>query len=1109
MTQRMNTRLIVSAEDRGASKLLSRMAAESDATVKSFSKLGTAFTTLVGGFTLGYGMKKALSWVDDYRMDVLSIATTLSDTWKDTGRTMADVFGQNKRHAEEFFKLLRRQARQSISSFEELRSAYAIFASKGMALDVVEDQAKMFATLVDRITLATKGQNKAVQVQQELRAILEGRARPSDVLAKIFVDRDAAFISNMKKLVAERNVTGIINYMSELMSDVPLDKELGKLLSKQLANVQDDVRFWAKDAFAPLYEVLIDIVADASRAIASEDSPLMRGLESMINGLAAVAKTAREALSSFGGSEMGRFLVEAAPRFIATTAAVLAAAKAFSTLAVAMKAATLAAGAGGLGSAAVVAGAVAVGSGWAARQQTRQQAEVFDDSWNYTKTIMADAVEGLVSVVKGALVLVVELVKSNFNFIANAFKGIPDLLRRLWDGMQAVMLRMAEGVLASLQLWLNKLSDGFLTIYYEVRKGVQYLFHPINKRVRDRNIAGIESERQEALKLGGHPWFNTQIGALAAKAAELEESGGMVENLATAIGEGIAKQTLNLAGSVTKAVNVMLDDHDKRQAAREKLQAAATAAAVVDGAAATGRPSVNVAALESAISASAKTLDGLAKSGANLDAVIAQMESATLKGGDEFAYSLSQVSKEYASYKAKIVRFAGGQEDSLAALMVEQAEVRQAMAASTGAEREILQAKNQMLAVAQDHARLERAALAERGLQAELERQMTEAKKEEANALQERLVKSKQAELAILEDSEKTLRALNSAKRDVALLALERYRTETRADKATAEADRMEGKYLSLRSLQAGLPGKGGAGAYAAQSALEALNLQQQMAELGRSHDIAGAKESEAAAQERINRLMEKYRDLYKSTAEEAAAQVERLNELATLADSGTMAAGFVAAMKEMELAAKDTFTHIKELTVDVFGAMQNTMSDVFFDAFSGKLDDAKDYFSAFGKSIVASFSNMLAELAMDQLKKVMTQKVIGGVLSLFSMGGGGGGAVTAGAMGGVAEGGFRAFASGGVVRRPTLGLIGEGAYNEAVVPLPDGRSIPVAMHGGRGGTGGVTVNVIDNSGAQIEKTVNKEMDEQGNLVIDIVLDALARNKRGARAQFKSVLGVS
>ena len=50
-------------------------------------------------------------------------------------------------------------------------------------------------------------------------------------------------------------------------------------------------------------------------------------------------------------------------------------------------------------------------------------------------------------------------------------------------------------------------------------------------------------------------------------------------------------------------------------------------------------------------------------------------------------------------------------------------------------------------------------------------------------------------------------------------------------------------------------------------------------------------------------------------------------------------------------------------------------------------------------------------------------------------------------------------FANGGVVDSPTLAMIGEGGYSEAVVPLPDGRRIPVQMSG-EGGGKQVTVNM-------------------------------------------------
>lgn len=84
-------------------------------------------------------------------------------------------------------------------------------------------------------------------------------------------------------------------------------------------------------------------------------------------------------------------------------------------------------------------------------------------------------------------------------------------------------------------------------------------------------------------------------------------------------------------------------------------------------------------------------------------------------------------------------------------------------------------------------------------------------------------------------------------------------------------------------------------------------------------------------------------------------------------------------------------------------------------------------------------------------------------------------------ANGGIAKGGFRsaAYARGGVATQPTVGLVGEGRYNEAIVPLPDGKSIPVAMNG-MGQQNNVTVNVsMDGNG-------NVSQEEQGGQGMDL-----------------------
>jgi hypothetical protein len=99
----------------------------------------------------------------------------------------------------------------------------------------------------------------------------------------------------------------------------------------------------------------------------------------------------------------------------------------------------------------------------------------------------------------------------------------------------------------------------------------------------------------------------------------------------------------------------------------------------------------------------------------------------------------------------------------------------------------------------------------------------------------------------------------------------------------------------------------------------------------------------------------------------------------------------------------------------------------------------------------IAAGAIMGIAAGISQIKEGGVSGVLGGIGSILMSAGGAIGGFTnlfKAANGAVWAGGFQAFANGGVVKGPTLGLVGEGKYNEAIVPLPDGRSIPVQMKG-------------------------------------------------------------
>ena len=164
----------------------------------------------------------------------------------------------------------------------------------------------------------------------------------------------------------------------------------------------------------------------------------------------------------------------------------------------------------------------------------------------------------------------------------------------------------------------------------------------------------------------------------------------------------------------------------------------------------------------------------------------------------------------------------------------------------------------------------------------------------------------------------------------------------------------------------------------------------------------------------------------------------------------------------------------LKEAYRGVAGAIGDSFGQAFKGVVSGSMT-AQQALAGFFQSVASSFTDMLAQMIAEWLKAQLIKGFLGIVGAIIPGFGGGKGGLSdlnapvspsnplgTFANGGIAAGGFRAFASGGVVTGPTLGLVGEGRYNEAVIPLPDGKSVPVDL-GGMGGGGQITSNIVVN----------------------------------------------
>jgi len=207
---------------------------------------------------------------------------------------------------------------------------------------------------------------------------------------------------------------------------------------------------------------------------------------------------------------------------------------------------------------------------------------------------------------------------------------------------------------------------------------------------------------------------------------------------------------------------------------------------------------------------------------------------------------------------------------------------------------------------------------------------------------------------------------------------------------------------------------------------------------------------------------------------------------------------------------------------LESIGTLSENIKGVTGSALQG-LGDQLANFVTTGKTSFADLANSIIKDMIRITTQQLIMKPLLGVLGSIFPGGGagaiaGGGtygaaasssifsAGTGAAFGGgslFAKGGImtamgpmplKKYARGGVATGPQMALYGEGSQNEAYVPLPDGKRIPVAMQGSSGGSTSVVVNV-DATGSKVEGD-DQNSKQLGVLLAAAVQKELVKQKR-------------
>ena len=183
----------------------------------------------------------------------------------------------------------------------------------------------------------------------------------------------------------------------------------------------------------------------------------------------------------------------------------------------------------------------------------------------------------------------------------------------------------------------------------------------------------------------------------------------------------------------------------------------------------------------------------------------------------------------------------------------------------------------------------------------------------------------------------------------------------------------------------------------------------------------------------------------------------------------------------------EEDLNNFEGMATDVADGIASEFGTAFSDILQGTTSISEGLSNAFG-----NISKMFADMVMQMLAKWAMLQVMKGLFPGMADGGvvnasGGGGGVSL----------VPGFANGGIVKGPTMAMVAEGRFNEAVVPLPNGKAIPVDM--GKGGGGNVNSSVvvnISNSGGSESSTKGSQGNQLAKGIEGAVKDVIMREMR-------------
>ncbi|MHA1951629.1 MAG: hypothetical protein ACW987_17405 [Candidatus Thorarchaeota archaeon] len=209
--------------------------------------------------------------IDDFNVAAIGTASAVTGISDVGDQSIGETFNQNLQAALATFEALEIVAAEFFSTGQELQLAFNTLAQRGVVIR--EDEFRILGKITDQIKLLTGGQNTQIQIQQELRAILDGNVRTTTAFGKSLQARGV----DIQQLSREVRATGSLKPFEPFLTGLDAaGPAIRRTLSSVTATFSSLFKILQRNIFQDTFDGLVSQITEINNIIIDQRDTIVQ-----------------------------------------------------------------------------------------------------------------------------------------------------------------------------------------------------------------------------------------------------------------------------------------------------------------------------------------------------------------------------------------------------------------------------------------------------------------------------------------------------------------------------------------------------------------------------------------------------------------------------------------------------------------------------------------------------------------------------------------------------------------------------------------------------------------------------------------------------------------